>query len=115
MISQEAVNFISEKVYNEDPTTWMPESFITSSPSLPPKNNYKFDIEHFCAPVIHPITGETITKYQKLIKDPHTKDIWSLAFGKEFGNLVILLAPKAPIPYLSCSIRTLKPSHPTEL
>ena len=24
MISQEAVNFISEKVYNEDPTTWMP-------------------------------------------------------------------------------------------
>ena len=40
MISQEAVNFISEKVYNEDPTTWMPESFITSSPSLSPKNNY---------------------------------------------------------------------------
>ena len=27
--------------------------------------------------VIHPITGETITKYQKLIKDPHTKDIWA--------------------------------------
>ena len=87
MISQEAVNFISEKVYNEDPTTWMPESFITSSPSLSPKNNYEVDIEHFCAPVIHPITGETITKYQKLIKDPHMKDTWSLVFGKEFGNL----------------------------
>jgi hypothetical protein len=55
--------------------------------TLPPKNNYEVDIEHFCAPVIHPITGETITKYQKLIKDPHTKHIWSLAFGKEFGNL----------------------------
>ena len=65
----------------------MTESFITSSPSLSPKNNYEVDIEHFCAPVIHPITGETITKYQKLIKDPHTKDIWSLAFGKEFWNL----------------------------
>jgi len=25
---------------------------------------------------------------QSLNKDPHTKDIWSLAFGKEFGNLV---------------------------
>ena len=47
MISQEAVNFISEKVYNEDPTTWMPESFITSSPSVSPKNNYEVDIEHF--------------------------------------------------------------------
>jgi len=75
MIFQEAVNFISEKVYNEDPNTWMPELFITSSPSVSPKNNYKVDIEHFCAPVTHPITGETITKYQKLIKDPHTKDI----------------------------------------
>ena len=28
-----------------------------------------------------------IIKYQKIIKDPHTKDIWSLAFGKEFGHL----------------------------
>ena len=85
MISQEAVNFISEKVYNEDPTTWMPESFITSSPSLSPKNNYKVDIEHVCAPVIHPITGETITQYQKLIKDLHTKDIghWRLVRSLE--------------------------------
>jgi hypothetical protein len=81
------VNFISEKVYNEDPTTWMSETFITSSPSMAPKNNYEINIEHFCALVIHPVMGETITKYRKLIKDPHTKDIWSLAFGKEFGNL----------------------------
>ena len=87
MISQEAVAFISEKVYSEDPTTQIPESFISSSPSVSPNNNYEVDIEHFCAPVIHPITGETITKYQKLIKDPHIKDIWSLTFGKEFGNL----------------------------
>ena len=87
MISQEAVNFIREKVYNKNPTTWMPETFITSSPSTAPKNNYEVDIEHFCAPVINPVTGETITKYCKLIKDPHTKDILSFAFGKEFGNL----------------------------
>jgi len=87
MISQEAVNFIREKVYNGDPTTWMPETFITSSPSTAPKNKYEVDIEHFCAPIIHPVTGETITKYHKLIKDPQTKDIWSLAFGKKFGNL----------------------------
>ena len=54
---------------------------------MAPKNNYEVNIEQCCAPVIHPIIGETITKYQKLIKDPHTKDIWSLAFGEEFGNL----------------------------
>ena len=45
------------------------------------------DIEHFCAPVIHPITGKTITKCQKLVKDPVTRDIWSTAFGKYFGNM----------------------------
>ena len=117
MISQEAVNFISEKVYNEDPTTWMPESFTTSSPSVSPKNNYEIDIEHCCAPVIHPITGETITTYQKFIKDPHTKDIWSLVFGREFGHLargMKSLALKEPIQFLSCPIRTLKPFPPTE-
>ena len=45
------------------------------------------DIEHFCAPVIHPTTGETITQYKKLIKDPVTKEIWETAFGKEFGRM----------------------------
>ena len=43
--------------------------------------------EHFCAPVIHPVTGESITKYKKLMNDPATADTWSRAFGKEFGNL----------------------------
>jgi hypothetical protein len=44
--------------------------------------------EHFCALVTHPVTGETITKYNKLIADPITRQVWSRAFGKEFGNLV---------------------------
>jgi hypothetical protein len=45
------------------------------------------DIEHFCAPVVHPITGETIHTYPKLAKDPATREVWTTAFGKEFGNL----------------------------
>ena len=43
--------------------------------------------EHFCAPVIHPHTGESITKYKKLVNDPVLAHTWSRAFGKEFGNL----------------------------
>jgi hypothetical protein len=43
--------------------------------------------EHFCAPVIHPITGESITKYKKLIADPILTRTWSRAFGKEFRSL----------------------------
>jgi len=43
--------------------------------------------KHVCAPVIHLVTGESITKYKKLIEDPITETTWSRAFGKEFGNL----------------------------
>ena len=41
---------------------------------------------HCCA-IIHPITGESITKYKTLLKEPLLRDTWARAFGKEFGNL----------------------------
>jgi len=44
------------------------------------------DIDHFCAPVVHPVKEETIPKYKTLVNDPVTREIWSRAFGKEFGN-----------------------------
>eukprot|EP00978_Attheya_sp_CCMP212_P024559 scaffold77412_cov58-Attheya_sp.AAC.1 len=31
-------------------------------------------LEHFCAPVIHPTSGDIITSYKKLAKDPELKD-----------------------------------------
>ena len=43
--------------------------------------------DEFCAPVIHPTTGATITKYKILQKDPLLRQLWEQAFGKEFGNL----------------------------
>ena len=45
------------------------------------------DIEEYCNAAIHPVTGEHITNYMKLKKDPTTTDVWSRAFGKEFGGL----------------------------
>ena len=54
---------------------------------LPNSHAIPWTCEHFCAPVIHPVTGESITKYKKLVDDPITQHIWSRAFGKEFGNL----------------------------
>ena len=86
-ISQEAVNLVTEKLFYGKPVYhWTPRAFVTEIPTT--RNaNLDVEIEHFCAPVIHPITGETITKYQKLVKDPVTHDIWSTSFGKEFGNM----------------------------
>jgi hypothetical protein len=42
--------------------------------------------EHMCAGVTHPVTGETITKYKKLVAMPEFTEVWETAFGKEFGN-----------------------------
>jgi hypothetical protein len=44
-------------------------------------------LEHFCSPMVHPITGETISSYKKLMHDPATAEIWQMAFGKDFGGM----------------------------
>jgi hypothetical protein len=41
------------------------------------------DIKEHCFGVIHPITEQMITQYKKLQHDPHLKDLWVPAFGKE--------------------------------
>ena len=70
IISQEAVNLVTEKLLYDKPVYhWTPRAFFTASPTTR-NSNLDVEIEHFCAPFIHPITGKTITKYQKLVKDP---------------------------------------------
>ena len=48
---------------------------------------HDINIDHFCAPVIHPVTGESITSYKKLARDPLLSGTWTTSLGKEFGNL----------------------------
>ena len=88
IVSQEALNTITNKVfYDEASASWTPQSFTEASQTSL-DHNYETNIEHFCAPVVHPVTGERILKYQKLMSDPVLRDIWNTAFGKEFGNMV---------------------------
>ena len=44
-------------------------------------------MEHFCAPVVHPVTGETITSFKKLADDSITRSTWTIGYGKEFGRM----------------------------
>ena len=70
IISQEAVNFVTAAVYGETGTAWLPQEFVFASTGNDVTNNDStYEIEHFCAPVIHPVTGETITQYRKLQQD----------------------------------------------
>ncbi len=43
--------------------------------------------EHYANPMVHPITGETISSYKKLMHDPATAEVWQTAFGKDFGGM----------------------------
>ena len=65
---------------------WSPRDLMFHSETDKP-NVCDVDIEHFCAPVVHPVTGETISQYRKLMRDNVLSQIWCTAFGKEFGNL----------------------------
>ena len=43
--------------------------------------------EHFASPMVHPVTGRTISSYKTLMHDPATAEVWQTAFGKDFGGM----------------------------
>ena len=45
------------------------------------------NLQHFCAPLIHPTTREIITSYKRLVSNPKLRDVWETGFGKEWGGL----------------------------
>jgi hypothetical protein len=45
------------------------------------------NLEHYGLAMVHPVTGEHITSYHKLMQDPATSEIWMTAFGKDFGSM----------------------------
>ena len=36
---------------------------------------------------VHPVTGEQILSYKKLMNDPATSEVWQTAFGMDFGGM----------------------------
>ncbi len=45
------------------------------------------NFEHYANPMVHLVTGCTITSYKKLVHNPATADIWQTAFGKKIGGM----------------------------
>jgi hypothetical protein len=37
--------------------------------------------------MVHPMTGEAMSSYKKLMHDPATAKIWQTTFGKDFGGM----------------------------
>jgi hypothetical protein len=43
--------------------------------------------EHYANPMVHPVTGQTISSYKKLMHDLATAEVWQTVFGKDFGGM----------------------------
>lgn len=85
MISQDALNIVTTSTWN-DQQQHIPDKLCQK----PPNELYPMpstDIQQFAAGVTHPITGEVITDYCKLMKDPTTREVWTQAFRKEIRGL----------------------------
>ena len=81
LISQEAINFLTDCVWSHSPDVYTPDKLKTKhAPSC-------LDFAQIATPMVHPTTGETISSYKKLMNDPATKDIWQRAFSKDFGGM----------------------------
>ena len=65
---------------NNNLTPFTPTKLLTP-PALP------MNLEHYAMPMVHPMTGEKISSYKKLMKDPVTAETWQTAFGKDFGGM----------------------------
>ncbi len=82
IISQEAINFLTECVWANSPDIYMPTKLRPDTGTTA-----SFDFQHITMPMVHPTTGETISSYKCLMHDPATAEIWQTAFGKDFGGM----------------------------
>ena len=87
-----ALNVLSLSKEASSDTRFTPTSLLKHAP-LP------VNCEHYANPMVHPVTGKTISSYKKLMHDPATADIWQTAFGKDFGGM-------APVSYTHLTLPT---------
>ena len=79
IISQMAMNILLLDNLNNSPMPFTSTRLIP--PPTPPMN-----LEHYILPMVHHVTGETISSYKKLMNDPVTAETWQTAFGKRFWS-----------------------------
>jgi len=82
MITQQALNVLTVRELATADTIFTPRALLPHAARA-----HAPHFEHYASPMVHPITGETISSYKKLMNDPATAEIWQTAFGKDFGGM----------------------------
>ena len=82
LISQTALNsFVTKEALYTN------QAFIPHKLEPPTNIGGVSDYVRFASPMVHPVTGHTISSYKKLMHNPATAEIWQMAFGKDFGGM----------------------------
>ncbi len=81
LISQEAINFLTECFGATLPDIFMPAELRPKT--TPPCLNFK----QITMPMVHPTTGKTIGSYKRLVHNPAMAETWQTAFDKDFGSM----------------------------
>eukprot|EP00804_Cyclotella_cryptica_P029279 CCRYP_011676-RA/>CCRYP_011676-RA protein AED:0.16 eAED:0.06 QI:0/0/0/1/0/0/6/0/1468 len=74
---------VSNLLNTTSTTAYTPTKHSTDTQSF----TFDAQLEHTCNGVVHPVTKETITKYEKLANDPLMQNVWTQAMCKELGRL----------------------------
>jgi hypothetical protein len=82
LVTQHALNALTCYKQNHINLMFTPTALLPSVVKNAPSH-----VEHFALPMVHPVTGETISSYKKLMHYPATAEIWQMAFGKDFGGM----------------------------
>jgi hypothetical protein len=82
-ITADALYHVLGKSLSENWSTFCPHRINRNNPY----DLSQYEVCHEANGVVHPVTKETITKYEKLMNDPHTMRVWREAFCKELGRL----------------------------
>jgi hypothetical protein len=82
VVSQKAINFLIKCVWAKSPDIFTPRKML-----IPATSPICLDYKQVAMPMIHPITGKTISSYKRLMKDPTTAEKWQMVVGKDFGGM----------------------------
>jgi hypothetical protein len=82
LFTQQAINVLTTRELVTADTIFTPWALLPFAG----KQNTPF-FEHYTSPMVHPVMGEMISSYKKLMNNPATAEIWQTAFGKDFGGM----------------------------
>ncbi len=83
IVTRHTINALTISEHDKCQKAFTPIVLLPSVVTDKPAHLY----EHFANPMVHPVTGETISSYKKLMHDPATAEIWQTAFGKDFSGM----------------------------